>query len=143
MDENLDIGREAKEQPQLLLSKEEIAALGRPDKGITPVPQRQYMNLEEFWRDQNNFHATFTNPTFGGDPLRMRKAYQRFQILYPDLDKPLRAKFAELREDGPPTLSDEDRAEIFEAYKLMSELVDIYDPYLPVDPKVQKVYLTL
>lgn len=108
-----------------LTEEEKEALLNQPDKGITPVPMREFRTLDEFKDGGNNFHVTFTyqHPeNMFGAIKRTQKSFQRLEILKPELVKRLMDKFA--------TTSDIDAQaweDMYEAYKEMSKLVDVND----------------
>lgn len=124
-----------------LLTEEELTALtSQPNNGITPLTQHQYATLEEFDRGSNNFHVYFDPTNEGSGPgRRRRKHFQRFVALHPDLARKafdLMSQYRARIESGSDDLSFGPELDqvLYDAYREMSQLVDIHDSYT-TDPK--------
>src|SRR5437868_5614923 len=143
-DEELDEGGRRFADP--LLTEDELVALTRDDKGITLVPQHQYEDLEEFISKHNNFYVQFDlykNGGLSGPLYRRRKVFQRMVALHPDLVSRLVGEFREYRirienETDDLDYSDEMKRDLYDAYQIMSGLIDINDKYV-VDPDTGKL----
>ena len=119
-----------------LLTEEEVRALtDRDDRGISQTPQRQYKDLEEFKRETNNFHVHFDRENKGSGPsYRRHKAFQRFVILKPDLTQQLFEAFDRYNAQGKHAVYSADIWRgLYDAYQVMSQLVDINDGYVVGD----------
>ena len=107
----------------------------------------EFPTLEDFKAGQNNFYMTFdTNETMP-DFYRITPVFQRFQKAQPELEQEVTTRITELRaEERPqfyyPDNFPEDAFEkLYEAYKLISQLVSIEDPEVMKDEKVDERYL--
>ena len=122
-----------------LTEEEKAAVLSREDHGVTsPVQLQQFETVDEFKKVYNNFFIHFApeGPQSSANPYRTRRAFQRFEILYPDLTKKLLGKYDRGKEPN-----EEEQRDLFEAYKLMSPLVDATDVDVVIDGKVNQNYL--
>lgn len=122
------------------LTEEEIRALTHEEgKGIVIAPMKQYDSLEEFTRGSNNFHNFFTsNPeSLYALTMKSKKAYQRYEVLYPEAIEELSALLASKGDDW----GQEAWEALHAAYKDMSTLVDMRDKHVVVDDKVDDWYL--
>jgi hypothetical protein len=109
-----------------LSDEEKRDVLSREDHGVTdPVNLYKFKDLDEFKKHQNNFYVHFasTNPkSMAGNLYKTERAFQRFEILYPDLTEELLGKFS-------PTsgISEDQWQKLYDAYQKMSTLVDRKD----------------
>jgi hypothetical protein len=130
------------DQQGILSDEERLALFERSDYGITPAPMRRFESLRDFVENSNNFHAHFTSPADGllADVYRSKKAYARFELVRPDLNTELRERL----EGSEPSFWQRDRntlLSMFLAHEAMRKLVDISDPFVVIDGKVNGMYL--
>ncbi len=94
------------------------------------VPQIEFASLEDFVNGSNNFHRYFIGNTTPGpiehNPYRNKNVFKRFKEEAPELEKCLTVKITNIwvrksQEDWPSE-------QLFEAYKIMSQLVYKGDP---------------
>ena len=117
-----------KELPEYIdepLSEEEKReVVEAKDHGVkNPAIMVEYRDIDEFRKRQNNFYAHFArtkNPIVGA--YRTHRAFQRFEILYPELTSKLLYKVSQSE-----PITDEQWHDLFEAYQKMSKLVDSSD----------------
>jgi hypothetical protein len=100
------------------------------------VPQVEYETLEEFVEGSDNFYLFFGSGFCSEGAYRTRNAFKRFQEAYPELERELALQ---VNSNSPPELPWQ---KLFEAYKLMSQLVHEDDPHVMIDGKPDKNYLT-
>ena len=109
-----------------LTDEEKQAVLNQGNHGVSdPVPQHQFQNLEEFKQHQNNFYVHFAdiNPKSFLVLYRVRRSYQRFELLYPELNQRLLSYKIGQFGHWPDQAWDD----LLDAYKKMSSLVDRKD----------------
>ncbi|MFH1424948.1 MAG: hypothetical protein ABIG20_04750 [archaeon] len=85
----------------------------------TIIVQKGFRNLKEFIAGQNNFYAYFLKGNDWGEIRRRHPWFKRFQKEHPELEKALVkavGKAVKERDEYP-------YEQLFEAYKLMSEMV--------------------
>ncbi len=102
------------------------------------APQRSHAELP--FTNLNNYMAHFGESDFS-EQYRQKPAYQRFAILYPDLN----AYLLELGKNAPldeaPYSYTVSRAVINESYDVMRQLVDVNDPYVTIDGQSSQTWL--
>lgn len=114
----------------LLTNEEREALLTREDKGIEPVEIRSFKDVDSFREGSNNFFLTFAAVKESEEWFikRRTKAFQRLEILNPDLvDSLTRQLQGKWRQNK---IDDAGWAGLFEAYRQLSQLVDINDPHV-------------
>jgi len=111
------------------------------EKGEKIVPQIQFDTLKDFIAGMNNFHNHFLDDCEFGKEMRERAYFKRFQNKYPELETELTKETVRVRrsQEGAEYLFEK----LFSAYKLMSQLVYINDPWLlRAGGELDKKYLT-
>lgn len=120
---------------------EKRAVLTRPDHGIQRLAKMtEYSSLDDFLRDQNNFYWHFAkvDATSGNQNYRARRVLQRLELLNPELVNKLLDKI-----DQHTPFTDEQKADLYQAYREMAKLVDASDKgVLDKDGEVDSSYLT-
>lgn len=127
-------------QEALRLTPAEIAELIETNGASVDVaPMHQFDTFEEFMEHQNNFWASFGAGGMMGEINAQKKYYQRFAILNPDsyirLARGHRDIYARMV-GGEETFDDPWWVEMYEAYKKVSQLVDMSDEYVIRDGEV-------
>lgn len=133
------------DQEALRLTPAEIAELIETNGACVDVaPMHQYDSFEDFMKHQNNFWASFGAGGMMGEINGRKKYYQRFAILNPDMYVRLarghRDIYARMVQ-GEETFDDPWWVEMYEAYKKVSQLVDMSDEYVIRDGEVDEYKL--
>ena len=109
---------------------------------------KQFETLEEFKKGSNNYWVTFVE----GEGVfayiyRGKKSFERFQEKYPEIEEKLTDEVTKLMKEDHPSFyypenfEDNIYEKMFEAYKLMSQLVSVDDKDVIRDGEVDERYL--
>ncbi|MBI2176446.1 hypothetical protein HYU40_03835 [Candidatus Woesearchaeota archaeon] len=90
----------------------------------TIAPQKQFASLDDFIKGQNNYYAHFLEGNWG-QTRRNHPHFRRFQGLYPEMERKLRSEVTAARNQPGQQMP---YTQLFESYKLMSQLVFADDP---------------
>lgn len=92
-----------------------------------PSPQMQFADVEEFERRQNNFNMYFKEGTYCDHHRAAAPAYARFAIMFPAFTARLMQRAKEYPERWTPMTNPGHIEELFLAYKIMSQLVNMQE----------------
>lgn len=83
------------------------------------APQKRFDTLDAFVKGQNNFYAHFTVGTLFAESKRVKSHFQRFKMMYPEMEMELSLKVCGPARECPLEVQEK----LFRAYQLMSQLV--------------------
>lgn len=124
-----------------ILTPTEIMALHElPDHGVRPAGLREFADLEEFIKGENNFHISFTAlpDTVAFEIYRGKLGFQRYEALFPKECEELSNRF--MGRDFS-NFSEEDWKLLFDVYHSIAALVDINDPDVMRDGRTRAGFL--
>ncbi len=98
------------------------------------APQVEFNSLYAFVEGSNNFQLHFFPNSSHGTVYRNRSVFLRFQKANPNMEKEISEAVPNPKEEFP-------WRKLFEAYKLMSQLVFVDDPAVMRDGQPDRYYL--
>ena len=122
------------------ITDEEISFLLAGNSVRNPAILEQFGNVQAFQDGQNNFYVAFAYMPGAWLWIQQRRrlAFQRFELLYPEKV----ASLSDMPQQG--RLTERPHAwwtALFDAYKCMTNLVSIDDPFVIQDGRVDRWYL--
>ncbi|MAG78198.1 hypothetical protein CL616_02410 [archaeon] len=94
------------------------------------APQREYETLKDFVDGQNNFYVYFREDQWAQRVYRCRPHFLRFQEANPEIEEELTALTAPAIGSRFVNWDILPYEKLWEAYKIMSKLVYVDDPYV-------------